>query len=406
MTASCPRRGRRAMADRGTSFDRALAIVTAFEAAGETSAARMLLLTQIQDLIDAADAARAGASNGDIIMDEQFFIVWNPNGMGPTRYRHETVDSARKEAIRLGTENPGQTFHVLENIGHAKTPAAVFTSVFPVQLNIADVNLGMVTAGAATGRAVVFESTPNPSGDDTWTQFGRHRGPTLIIADAEYIPGVKSRDGDPAADTLERARAEVIRLRKWISRIDDCACRSGAMTYEQRQIIAWACRQALGHQPIPEGNHGLPGFDEAASGEVEDKPYRILVHGMYRPGDHVRYTGRGPGRFHPSLLGAIGVFREEGDSGFCAVDFDADSGAAPNIATHVNNLEHETLPQFEVGDTVRIVGSPHTGREGEVHALIQNRLFISVGIEGYGVVDYVTRDISLLRPVQHRHRAR
>lgn len=52
------------MANRGSSFDRALAIVTAFEAAGETSAARMLLLTQIQDLIDAADASRAGAIKG------------------------------------------------------------------------------------------------------------------------------------------------------------------------------------------------------------------------------------------------------------------------------------------------------------------------------------------------------
>ena len=69
------------MADRASSFDRALAIVTAFEAAGETSAARMLLLTQIQDLIDAADAARAGASKGDITMGDHFCIVWNPDGM-------------------------------------------------------------------------------------------------------------------------------------------------------------------------------------------------------------------------------------------------------------------------------------------------------------------------------------
>lgn len=39
-------------------FDRAIGIVTEFEAAGETSAARMLLLTRIEDLCEVAEAAR------------------------------------------------------------------------------------------------------------------------------------------------------------------------------------------------------------------------------------------------------------------------------------------------------------------------------------------------------------
>lgn len=45
-----------------TPFDRALSIVTEYEAAGETSAARMLLLTRIEDLCRAQEelaAARA-----------------------------------------------------------------------------------------------------------------------------------------------------------------------------------------------------------------------------------------------------------------------------------------------------------------------------------------------------------
>lgn len=345
------------MADRGTSFDRALAFVTAFEAAGETSAARMLLLTQIQDLIDAADATRAGVSKGGLTMGDHFCIVWNPDGMRPPRFRHDTADSAKKEAIRLGTENPGQTFHVLENIGHAKTPAAMFTSVFPAQLNIADVNLGIVTAGAATGRAVVFESTPNPSADDTWTQFGRYRGPTHIIADAEYIPGVKSKDGDPTADSLERAGAEVIRLRTWLHRIREATSGAGGISPRQRAIIHTACSEALTCEPPPFPNQAkasLPGFDEAASVEVEEKPFRIFVHGVYRPGDRVCYTGRGPGRFLPDAMGTTGTFVEEGDSGFCAVDWDANSGAPPSSATHINNLEHETLPRFVAGDIVYI----------------------------------------------------
>ena len=40
-----------------TPFDRALGIVTEYEAAGETSAARMLLLTRIEDLCEVAEAA-------------------------------------------------------------------------------------------------------------------------------------------------------------------------------------------------------------------------------------------------------------------------------------------------------------------------------------------------------------
>ncbi|MFG1263283.1 MULTISPECIES: hypothetical protein [Xanthobacter] len=40
-----------------TPFDRALGIVTEYEAAGETSAARMLLLTRIEALCEVAEAA-------------------------------------------------------------------------------------------------------------------------------------------------------------------------------------------------------------------------------------------------------------------------------------------------------------------------------------------------------------
>ncbi|MFG1262323.1 hypothetical protein [Xanthobacter aminoxidans] len=42
-----------------TPFDRALGIVTEFEAAGETSAARMLLLTRIEDLCRALEETPA-----------------------------------------------------------------------------------------------------------------------------------------------------------------------------------------------------------------------------------------------------------------------------------------------------------------------------------------------------------
>jgi len=41
-----------------TPFERALGIVTEYEAAGETSAARMLLFTRIEDLCEVAEAGR------------------------------------------------------------------------------------------------------------------------------------------------------------------------------------------------------------------------------------------------------------------------------------------------------------------------------------------------------------
>ncbi|UDQ89314.1 hypothetical protein LJE71_24470 [Xanthobacter autotrophicus] len=41
-----------------TPFERALGIVTEYEAAGETSAARMLLLTRIEALCEVAEAGR------------------------------------------------------------------------------------------------------------------------------------------------------------------------------------------------------------------------------------------------------------------------------------------------------------------------------------------------------------
>lgn len=41
-----------------TPFERALSIVTEYEAAGETSAARMLLFTRIETLCEVAEAGR------------------------------------------------------------------------------------------------------------------------------------------------------------------------------------------------------------------------------------------------------------------------------------------------------------------------------------------------------------
>lgn len=337
-------------------------------------------------------------------MDDKFFLVWNPNGMGPPRFRHPTFDSAKKEAIRLGTENPGQTFHVMENIGAAKTPAAVFTSVFPAQLTVTEVNLGEVTAGAATGRAVMFESTPNPSADDTWTPFRRYRGHAHIIADADYIPGIKDQNPDIDADTLvERASAEIVRLRTWLHRIMEAMSGDGWVSPAKRAIVRKACFDALTCDPPPfpyQAKASLPGFDDAVevppAPAVEERPARVLKHGEYEPGDRVRYTGRGPGRFAGTSVGRIGFFHEMGDSGFCLVDWAGVHDESPDGPTHTCNIEHVTLPQFEVGDEVRT----RSGDLGIIESLGATTASI-MGSDGHGFTTHYSL-LTLVCPVQRR----
>lgn len=47
---------------------------------------------------------------------EKFWMVWNPNGRAPT-YRHDSKESATREAERLARANPEQTFIVLKAVG-------------------------------------------------------------------------------------------------------------------------------------------------------------------------------------------------------------------------------------------------------------------------------------------------
>lgn len=68
---------------------------------------------------------------------DKFYVVWNPSS-GYTKYKHDCVSDARREAERLAWEHPGQEFHVLTTLGCALvtqpsiwTPAVAIEETLP-----------------------------------------------------------------------------------------------------------------------------------------------------------------------------------------------------------------------------------------------------------------------------------
>lgn len=51
---------------------------------------------------------------------DAFYIIWNPEGASPPRFRHEWFGSAANEAARLARENPGQEFIVMQAVRSVK----------------------------------------------------------------------------------------------------------------------------------------------------------------------------------------------------------------------------------------------------------------------------------------------
>lgn len=56
-----------------------------------------------------------------------FYIVWNEDAGTPT-YKHESQDSAEREAVRLAKQHQGQKFHVLSSICTLEVPNPVIKS--------------------------------------------------------------------------------------------------------------------------------------------------------------------------------------------------------------------------------------------------------------------------------------
>lgn len=137
---------------------------------------------------------------------------------------------------------------------------------------------------------------------------------------------------------------------------------------------------------------------------------RVLKHGEYRKGDRVRYAGRVSGRTAKwiGLTGSVASLH----GGLVYVAFD---GAGElHKSCHPRNLEHEHLPQFEVGDRVRakargLANVPiAAGVEGVLTEAVSTDVFTvvldtEVTGESGRISDTwttVAADIELVRPVQ------
>lgn len=57
----------------------------------------------------------------------KFYLVWEPTS-GYTKYRHECIDEARREACRLAGANREKEFFVLEAVSVSKIDLPVVTT--------------------------------------------------------------------------------------------------------------------------------------------------------------------------------------------------------------------------------------------------------------------------------------
>lgn len=56
--------------------------------------------------------------------EQQFWLVWNPEGQRPPTRQHMSAESAGDEAERLAAHAPGQSFYVLHAVEVRRTAHA------------------------------------------------------------------------------------------------------------------------------------------------------------------------------------------------------------------------------------------------------------------------------------------
>lgn len=55
-------------------------------------------------------------------MKDAFYIIWSPQGQTPPRYTHKDYNEAKRAAISMAQQHPGQEFFVMLARMMAKVP--------------------------------------------------------------------------------------------------------------------------------------------------------------------------------------------------------------------------------------------------------------------------------------------
>lgn len=129
---------------------------------------------------------------------------------------------------------------------------------------------------------------------------------------------------------------------------------------------------------------------------------RVLKHGEYLPGDRVRYTGRVMG-WH-SGVGSTGVVETVETAKTVRVKWEHLTYGLMGSGVYPENLEHESLPQFEVGDRVAARNYQNGGDdcEGTVTRFENGEVYAedwTIGSRG-GSLSLSDNQIDLVLPVQ------
>ena len=66
--------------------------------------------------------------SGDVYEGEKFYFIWNPASPMPPTAMFEKFDVARKVALRLANENPGEEFFISQSVACALAPVKAKTT--------------------------------------------------------------------------------------------------------------------------------------------------------------------------------------------------------------------------------------------------------------------------------------
>lgn len=295
-------------------------------------------------------------------MTEPFFLVWCPTSHRPPTVKHPTSEAASAEAKRLAEANVEQDFHVLQYVGTARAPKSKANysqaATDEVAVKAPDIPKLKLEVGkfyrTRDGRNIGPMRPYDGVGPYRWigldSSDDRHE---TFTNDGTYLVGDDRSEMQIVAEWVDEPAAEI--EKPWVPEGDGWIEHNGSnvnpapganvewiiaderqekhyiYAFNRSEDVLWSC--VVAYRVV-----------EAA------KPTRTLKHGEYQVGDRVRYTARASDVGDLSRVGAVGVAT---DVKSYAVEVKWDDGITRPHGPLTENIEHESLPQFKIGDRVR-----------------------------------------------------